>query len=99
MSTCRMAGRWAPSPTSSPERQTAEAFGVAGAGPAALLFGPPSHRLAGPPAGLGELGAMALDRGGLEVDGLGDVDPHVGLERAREQHGGHLVGRTGLGKE
>ena len=68
------------------------------AGPPALLGRPPSYGLAGPSALLGELRAMALDRGRLGLDGVGDVDPLVGLERSRQQHRRHLVRRTGVGE-
>ena len=79
MSTWRMVGTGDCSGT---EGQPAEPLGVADAGPPALLGGPPAHRLAGPPALTGELGPVTLDGGRLDLDRLGDVDPHVGLERS-----------------
>ena len=39
---------------------------------------------------------MTADRLALQVHGRRDVDPDVGFEGARHQHGGHLVGRAGL---
>ena len=52
------------------ERQPAEALGKGHPGAAALFLGPAPNGLAGPPAGLGELGAMTLDGGRLALDGL-----------------------------
>ena len=52
------------------ERQPAEALGKGHPGAAALFLGPAPDGLAGPAAGLGELGAMTLDGGRLALDGL-----------------------------
>jgi len=76
-------------------RQPAESLGEACTRPTPLLLGTQAHRLARPSPGLGELRAVTLDGGGLALDGVGHVDPHVGVERSRQQHGGHLVGRAG----
>src|SRR5580692_11511536 len=95
MSTCRTVGIRLRS-RSSTEGQPAETLGEAGAGPLALLLGAMADGLADQPLLLVELGAMALDRGGLGLDGVGDIDPFVGLEGARQQHGGHLVRWPGV---
>src|ERR1700722_15056101 len=52
------------------KRQAAETLGKGHPGTAALFLGPAPYGLAGPPAGLGELGAMALDGGRLALHGL-----------------------------
>ena len=88
-------GSGARSPT---ERETAETLGKGHTGAPTLLLCPAPDGLAGPPAGLGKLRAMALDRGGLALDRLGDIDPLVGFERARQQDRGHLMGRSRFGK-
>src|SRR5580698_7310465 len=78
MSTCRMLGRRVPSAT---ERETAKSLGKESTGAPTLLLCPAPDGLAGPPAGLGKLRAMTLDRGGLAVDRVGHVDPLVWFER------------------
>src|SRR5271170_4616603 len=95
MSTCRMLGVSLRSRT---ERQPAEALGKGHPGTAALFLGPAPYGLPGPAAWLGELGAVALDGGSLALDGLGHVDPLIGLQRAGQEHGGHLMGRAGGGE-
>ena len=87
-----MAGR------SATEGQPAEPLGVRDAGPPALLGRPAPHRLAGPPVPVSELGPVALHGRGLGLHSVGDVNPLVGLERGRQEHGGHLVRRAGVGK-
>ena len=62
MSTWRMVGTGGRSAT---EGQPAEPLGVGHAGPPALLRRPPPHRVAGPTALAGELGAVALHGGRL----------------------------------
>src|SRR5580693_1833331 len=97
MSTWRMVGTalltvpgasgWPGGPDGEPsatEGQPAEPLGVGDTGPPALLDRPSSHRLARPAVLAAELGAVALDRCRLGLDRVGDVDPFVGLERARE---------------
>ena len=76
------------------EGQLTKAFGVLDARPAALLGRSTADRLAGPTALAGELAAVALDGRRLRLDGVADVNPVVGVERPREQHGGHLVWRS-----
>src|ERR1700678_1773405 len=85
MSTCRMQGV---SLRSCMERQPAETLGKGHPGTAALFLGSAPYGLSGPAARPGELGALALHGGGLALDGLGHVDPLIGLQRAGQEHGG-----------
>src|SRR5579863_4432732 len=84
MSTWRIVGTERGSGT---EGQPAEPFGVRDARPPALLGRPAAYGLTGPTALAGELTAVALHGRNFRLDGVTDVDPVVGLERAREQHG------------
>ena len=58
-----------------------------------------AQEVAEPVAGLDELARVTEQRLDLAFERGADVDPHVGLERAREEQRAHLMGRESLGGE
>src|ERR1035441_3816715 len=88
-----------PAPDRSPtEGQPPEPFGKGNTRLPARFLGTTRHRGGGPLHTVGELAAMAPDRFALDVHRPRDVDPDVGLECPRQEHGAHLVAGPGGGE-
>src|ERR1035441_6341311 len=90
--------RSSPEPTSSrlsTEPQPSKPFCEADAHPSSRILGTQSHSGPRPLLAVGELAAMARDRCALQLDGVGDVDPNIGIQRAGQQHRADLMGGTG----
>src|SRR5438067_9617595 len=75
------------------QRQAPEPLGVTHPRRTARLLGALTEKCAEELAGLGELTGVTEEGLHLDVEGVGDIDPRVGLHRAREIHGRHLVRR------
>src|SRR5438067_3172414 len=80
------------------ERQAAEPFGVTHPSGSARLLGSLPEEGLEELARLGELAGVTEQGLDLDVEGVGDVDPRVGLHRARQVHGTDMVRRSRVGE-